>query len=195
MQPGKLRVEGSQATAPHFSLHFIFVIDGDSVWERWSVKELNGPALRANTPRFALLKTDGLACGVGSRLPGILLDMHWSNETAFYPNGRYLPAFASRALLDGKDVIADHPCYRVVCEREITTWTFWVDKYNYLLRRVRQDASPEQTAVQRQYGGGGATGRILSDSLTENYSIEQLDGELDPELFRAPDENKGDRSR
>ncbi|MFH1265323.1 MAG: hypothetical protein ABIK89_06305, partial [Planctomycetota bacterium] len=73
-----------------------------------------------------------------------------------------MPAFATKANLTGEEKVGEHQCHRIVCPREIATWTFYVDKETLLVRRVDEDASDKQMRIQRELGGGGSSGRITS---------------------------------
>lgn len=79
-----------------------------------------------------------------------------------------------------------HKCHRVVCEREIQTWTFYIDAESHLIRQIDETASIKQKQAQKRHGGGGVSGKIQSTTLTQTFKIQEVNKKLDPSLFKIP---------
>ena len=176
-RPAKIRLEGS---VPN-SGKFVILSDG-------RVTRVFGMGLDGTrkTVQDAMLEFVGVSLGASETLPSFLLDTKWNRDTFFLPRGSLLPAFATKASLSGEEKVGEHQCYRIVCSREIATWTFFVDKETFLIRRLDEDALDEQMRVQRDLGGGGVTGRIKSTHTSQAFVVEQINVKFDETIFARP---------
>lgn len=182
--PGKFRFETTAEEV--YAGSCIIVRDGKETWESITL-ERNGRFGKSPGIRDSLLKCIAYSHGMTTRLPGILLQLKWGMG-GMLPHGKYLPAFATKAKLDGKEEIEGHECYKVVCEREFANWTFWVDVDTYLLRRMDEVTSREQWAAGRNWTSRPS--RILSRVHSEIYHIESVDADLDDKLFTVSKDAK-----
>jgi hypothetical protein len=180
--PTRIRLEGLTRWTPWFSPAFVVIADGEEIWESLSVQD-SGAFRRGQSIRETLLTFEGVYCGMTTMLPAILLDISWSAEHIGLPRGRWLDAFATRAVLDGEEAVGANACYRIVCEREAATWTLWVDRYTNMIRRIKQERSTDQ--VQKY--GAGFSGRIIGLSITETHHVDGTDREIDMSVFRKPE--------
>ncbi len=176
-RPANIRLEGSVDN----SGKFLILSDGRTT----KVFGLGLDDTR-ETMRDAMLEFAGVSLGTCEMLPGFLLDTKWHRDTLFLPYGAFLPAFATKANLMGEEKVGEHLCYRIVCPREIATWTFYVDEKTLLICRLDEGASEEQMRVQRQLGGGGFSGKIESTQSIQSFDIEQINIKLDEAIFAKP---------
>jgi hypothetical protein len=132
--------------------------------------------------RLAILAPRGTALGATIMIPSDLLPIEWDKDDGDpdLPRGQLLPAFATKAVLAGEEKVEKHPCYKVVCERKVGTWTFWVDKKSSLLRKCEERVSPKHGL------GLGLWGRSTSRLQTETYTIDSINKKLDDKLFADP---------
>jgi hypothetical protein len=173
-RPGKIRLEGIVTN----SGEFVILSDGQAT----NVFGLGLDGTR-NTVQDALLEFSGVSLGTSEMLPSFLLETTWRRETFALPYGALLPAFATKASMTGEEKVGEHQCYRIVCSREIATWTFYVDKETLLIRRLDEDVSDRQMRVQRELGGGGFTGSIRSTRDVQLFEVEQVNVKLDEAIF------------
>lgn len=185
-RPKHIRVEGVDSSGKNFTI----LSDGDKTWKSWEL-EKNGAFEEARSLKDALIEFQGVGLGACTKLSAALLPIEWSRDRIFFPKGQLLSAFATQAKLEKEEKIKDQLCYRVVCERQIGTWTFWVDKDNFLLRQVKETTSPEQMAMQRKHGGGGASGKIQSSTTTETFTIDWINRAVDKKNFEVPQKKDG----
>lgn len=182
-RPNKIRIDGktSSSGAP-----FTVVSDGKVVWDSCSL--INGGAYKeVATLREAILSYQGVALGATVIIPSALLKIEWSGENIGLPHGKtLLSAFATHARLLGEETLGNYPCYKIVCEREIGTWTMWVDKETFLLRKMERSISEAQMAARKKYGVAGTSGKILRAVDTETYRIDQVNGAIDDAVFAPP---------
>jgi hypothetical protein len=176
-RPGKIRLEG---LVPN-SGPFLIVSDGQTT----RVSGFGIAGTRA-TVRDALAEFGGVSIRSTVMLPGTLLDTQWNRENFLLPYGAYLPAFATKADPAGEETVGGYRCDRVVCPREIGTWTFFVDREKRLIRRLIEETSEEQMRVQKRLGGGGFTGRIQSTRYVQSFEVEQVNVKLDDAMFARP---------
>jgi hypothetical protein len=174
-RPAQIRVEGSVPRSGKFT-----------IVSKGKATRVIGFGLDGSRPslRYALAEFSGVSLHSSLMIPGVLMDLEWQRDTLFLPYGSLLPAFATNAELAGEERIGNSECYRLVCRRQIGTWTFYIDKENHLIRRIVEEADEEQMQVQRQAGGGGYGG-IKSIRLVQSFEFESLDAPLDAALFTS----------
>ena len=130
----------------------------------------------------ALSLWTGVSSWISTTLPGILLNTSWEAETTFLPSGSLLSALATKAELQRTETVDGHDCHKIVCVRDIATWTLWIDVESNLVRRINATISPEQMNVLKQYGGGGRSGRIVKKENDQTFSIDEINPSLDKEF-------------
>jgi hypothetical protein len=118
-------------------------------------------------------------------LPSLLLGTNWDADNFSVPKGPLLPAFASKARYLEDETVSGVLCHKVACEREIGTWMFYVGVDDALIRRVENNESEGQMAVQRELGCGGISGQIMRSHTVQVFDIEAIDGEIDAALFEG----------
>jgi hypothetical protein len=158
------------------------VSDGERYWAPDTAS--SGSPVDSTSLKDVLVECTGVSSGITTMLPAILLRSEFEQDTLFLPGGERLTAFASDATLAGKETIDGHECYRVECNKDVASWTFWVDTESHLLRRVQETVTSKQLAVQRTRGGGGASGEIVSYSISQAFTIDEIDGPIDQAQFR-----------
>ncbi len=181
-RPGRIRLEGKDSNGDAI----LIVSDGQRAYESsWGAQ--TGPEV-SPVERLpdVLSANSGVSLRATNTLPGILLETQWSRQTFFLPRGELLSALASKARWEGTTDVDGHKCHRIVCEREIQTWTVYVDAQSHLVRLIEETASTDQQQAQRRLGGGGFSGRIESTKLTQNFDIQAIDTEVDPSRFKIP---------
>jgi hypothetical protein len=152
----------------------------------WVFDQLEGPDYQEQpSVKYSIWLFQGTGLGATIIVPSCLLQIEWDPDDGInYPHRRQLlQALATKAVLSGNEKINESECYRLVCEREIYTWTFWIDRESFLLRKTEKRASPEQISVQKRYGGGDFTGKIRTTVNTELYTIEAVNKPIDEKLF------------
>jgi hypothetical protein len=160
-------------------LPYFLVSNCKQVWESW----MNGRFERAASLEGAISPMEGVTSGALVVIPSALLPIEWSDEKEPpWIRGRFLEVYRRGARLGGEAKVAGHLCYRVVCARKAETWTFWVDKTSYLLRKSEQTISP----VQQKLWGGGLSGQIRSTVQTESYNVQSLNQPIATRLFDDP---------
>jgi hypothetical protein len=172
--PGKLQM----VTRDSNNDPLIFVIDPDSV-----IVVNSGEKERFKSAEEALAASSGVTLYGSYVLPGCLLDIDWHNEESLLPENRsFLSAWATKARLDGTVQVEGHDCHRIVCERDVVSWTIYVDKKTMLLRRADCETNEAHMRKLRTIGeGGGATGRLLAFSRSQTFSIDELKWKEQPE--------------
>jgi hypothetical protein len=161
------------------------VCDGERYWAPDTASA--GSPVDSTGLKDLLVEWTGVSSGITTMLPAILLRSEFEQDTLFLPAGERLTAFAGDATLVGKETIDGHECYRVECNKDVASWTFWVDTESHLLRRVQETVTTKQMAVQRTRGGGGASGEIVSYSISQAFTIDEIDGPIDQAQFSPPD--------
>lgn len=179
--PAKFRFEGKDDNRDPY----VIICDGKDTWSSPFVKgrKLHYELGKTAGIRDSLAEFLGATNSMTAMLPAILMQV-----APTLPRGKkLLPAFATKATLDGEETIDGHRCYRVVCERDVGRWTFWVDTEIFLFRRLERLKSPKHMAFRRKGSSGhDAVDRISSRRTIENYEIESIDAELDEALFQVP---------
>jgi hypothetical protein len=177
-RPNKIRLEG---ILRHDAGKVVILSDGN-ITRSYGLGDDGPRASVADTMR----EWSGVTDSASLTLPSILLDIQWKRENFSLPYGSLLTAFATNAVLAGEEKIDNRPVYRVVCARDIGTWTFYVDKESLLIRVVQADTSPEQMRVHRSLGGGGYSGRIRSMRCVQTFDVERVNVKLEDTIFDRP---------
>ncbi len=180
-RPDCIRIEGKDSNGDPF----VIAANGRVMWDRWGGSQ-GGVVKQSADIQAPLLEYSGVSSHGSLLLPSCLLQLQWGAQMLFLPRGRLLTAFATDARLAGTEVIDSTECYRVVCERRLATWTLYVGVEDFLIRRIEDAASEEQTRFQRLHGGGGFTGKITSAHSSHTFEIRELNGDLDNALFDPP---------
>lgn len=177
-RPLKLRVEGNDTSGNPFAI----LCDGKEAWTAW---KLEGSTFKhARNLNEAISQWQGVALGAPTMISSAIVPVAWDRDLLFLPRGHLLGALATKGKLSGQEDVDKHSCYKVLCEREIQTWTLWIDAETWLLRKVETTADAQQMAAQRNYGGGGTSGTIQKTSAVETYLIEKTNQKLDESLFQ-----------
>ncbi|MBU4273968.1 MAG: redoxin domain-containing protein [Planctomycetes bacterium] len=165
-RPNKLRLEAYQAT---------IVCDGKDFFAE--IKDIPDYALRKPAPErlvFSMLFTDPLledawTRGFGGSMPQVLL-LLGKDPMKSLLSGTEEVAVMEAGEIDG------HACHRLRFERPEGTATFWIDRENYVLRRVVMPTDPIRQDLSQE-------GPVESISLVADFFNARLDGEIAPETF------------
>jgi hypothetical protein len=180
--PRKLRLETTVQNEK-----IVIVSDGTNHAEMSPFSE-HPPNMKHGRIEEPLTANQGILKGATVRLPAVLVGASFRRENLFLPNGKLLPALATKAELAGDEELNGLSCYRVVCERSIGTWTLWIDKKEMLIRRIDLSSSEAQMLAQKEHGGGGFSGRITAMHQQEVFEITATNADIDDDLFRVADE-------
>jgi outer membrane lipoprotein-sorting protein len=144
-RPGYLRVEGKDLLGHPFRL----VSDRAATW----LSRKNAPAERKPDVASALWDL-----AQGEILTGLI--------AALLPLDLKTPFQAETVRLEGKEGLRDGECYRLVLEDELSgRRTLWIDTRSFVLRQVKQEATPESVRRFRRdleaAVSDGRQGRVL----------------------------------
>lgn len=173
--PHKLRMDGEDSNGDPFVIR----LDSKSTTIEW-----NGEVQQFNSAEEAFYGFSGITLDGSLLLPGCLLNIDWDNEASlsvFPQQNSFLDAWATKAQLDGTALIEGAKCHRIVCEREIVTWTIYVDTESSLLRCVNFEVNEEQMRRLNGIGqGGGASGSVISMKRSQIFHIDQVEWKKKP---------------
>ena len=183
-RPEFMRIDGKTTPVlpwdPTSQSDFIILSDGAAVWD-WDELMQKTKVLTPSPGIVASLKKfTGVSQGASSTLPSILLKA--SKSTHPYLSDRLLAAMAVGAVLEGQESIDGAPCYRVSNQHVSGTYTFWVDRELFLLRKLQRERAPKQPIRFEPALFSGAYS--VSVNVVEHYTIESINEELDDELFK-----------
>ena len=179
-RPQFIRIEGRTppvtAGVPSSGTDFVILSDGAEAWDWWGLKQKR----QVFTPSTGILDSmegfSGVSRGASRTLPSILLK---ASKRTLLLSDRLLAAMAVGAVLEGQESIDGAPCYRVSSKHPSETYTFWVDRESFLLRKLQLERDPKQPIRFMPAMFSGA----YSVNLVEHYTIEAINEELDDGLF------------
>ena len=179
-RPEFMRIDGKTTPVlpwdPTSQSDFIILSDGAAVWDWDELMQKTKVLSRSPGILDSLEKFAGVTQGASRTLPSILLKA----RTHPYLSDRLLAAMAVGAVLEGQESIDGAPCYRVSNQHVSGTYTFWVDRESFLLRKHQV----ERDAKQIRRFTGARFSRLYSTNTIEHYTIESINVELDDELFK-----------
>lgn len=165
---------------------WILGTDGKHTWQAVEPPIVLSKRRRLVDPRSiteGLYAFAGITNETSTMLPPILLGLDWDMGEGT-PQEKVLAAFAAVSTYGGDDVVDDHKCARVIWDAPMATWTLWIDKESYLLRRMKKTTSElQQSYRKRGSTGSDAVDRILSREKTDRFVIESIDAVVDHSQF------------
>jgi hypothetical protein len=166
--PTILRLDGKDSNGDQF----IITIDDNSAVVRW-----NGKTEQFGSPEDVLYAYSGVSLYATVVLAGCLLDISWKNEEPYLPKDKSLiEGWSTKARFEGTALIEATHCDKIVCERETSTWTLFIDKQTRLIKRADYEVTEQQMKRKRERGGGGgASGRLLAVLRSQLFVVEHVE--------------------
>lgn len=166
-RPLQLSLEGQNSNNVQFIIHS----DGQTI-----TAKLAGDHESFNSVADALYAFSGRTLYGSLVLPGCLLDISWANEEFHLPNDTtLLEALATKAQLIGAVEVDGNECYHILCERDMITWTIYLDQKTSLIRQADCEVTEQQMDRLIAIGlGGGASGNLRAIKRSQKFEIEKI---------------------